>query len=427
MAVKHTAEVTISDLTDAFSVQLSGYSYAFPGTAAGAAIAGSTAVSVSARCGSTQIDCDVAQADITKPTGINVTVTKATGSMTPVVTIAATSSFTKSNSGKVTIPVTVVSGEDTLTFDMDFSVTVSEKGATPSITATKTGTVTKILADGTQIATINDGTNGTNGLNQATVYLYKRAPSASKPTSGTSTYTFSTGVLSNAPSGWSQTFPAETQGDATPVWMMVAVASSNEATDTIAYSEWTTPVKMVSSGSNGTNGQPGAAGYNQATVFLYQRSASALSKPSAAVTYTFSTGALSTTPSGWSRSVPSGSNPCYVTQAACVSQSDTYNIASSAWTTPTKLVENGEDGDNPYTLSITSDNGTTLRNKTGQTTLTANVYQAGAKLTTMPSGHSIKWYVDGTLEETDTSLPATFTRTAAQVANRIVVRAELEG
>ena len=45
----------------------------------------------------------------------------------------------------------------------------------------------------------------------------------------------------------------------------------------------------------------------------------------------------------------------------------------------------------------------------------------------MPSGCSIKWYVDGTLAETDTSLPATFTRTAAQVANKVIVRAQLEG
>ena len=87
----------------------------------------------------------------------------------------------------------------------------------------------------------------------------------------------------------------------------------------------------------------------------------------------------------------------------------------------------GAKGDDPYTLSITSDNGTVLKNNTGQTTLTAHVYRAGAELTTMPSGHSVKWDVDGTLAETDSSLPATFTRTAAQVTNKCVVCAKLEG
>lgn len=194
----------------------------------------------------------------------------------------------------------------------------------------------RVSIKGAQGETGGTGSQGVAGLNQATVYLYKRADSASKPTSGTSTYTFSTGVLTGVPSGWSQTFPAETQGSTTPVWMMCAVASANTATDDIGYSEWTTPIKMVSSGSNG---------HNHAVVTLYQRAASTPSKPSGTVTYTFSTGTLSPVPSGWSTGVPSGSNPCYVTQAACVSQSDTYSIASSAWTDPSKLVEDGAKGD----------------------------------------------------------------------------------
>lgn len=79
--------------------------------------------------------------------------------------------------------------------------------------------------------------DGAPGLNSATVYLYKRADSASKPASGSSTYTFSTNQLSDVPTGWSQTFPAETQGNTTPVWMMYATASSTGTTDTISYSE----------------------------------------------------------------------------------------------------------------------------------------------------------------------------------------------
>lgn len=40
-----------------------------------------------------------------------------------------------------------------------------QDGHTPSMTATKSGKVTTIYADGTSIATINDGTDGTNGTN----------------------------------------------------------------------------------------------------------------------------------------------------------------------------------------------------------------------------------------------------------------------
>ena len=68
-----------------------------------------------------------------------------------------------------------------------------------------------------------------------------------------------------------------------------------------------------------------------------------------------------------------------------------------------------------------------FRNSTGTTTLTAHVYRAGAELSAMPSGHAVKWYVDGTLKETDSSLPATYAVSAATVDSKAVVRAQLEG
>lgn len=427
MAVKHTAEVTLTDLTDGASVTLTSYSDAWNATAVGKN--GTSHVSTTrpqAYIGGAAVACTVGTC--TRSDSANVTVTvdsSGTNATWPLVTITVGANAT--TGGTVTIPVSVQIGSETVTYDQIWSYSFAMKGATPVISASKAGTVTTITADGTQIATINDGTNGTNGLNQATVYLYKRAASASKPTSGNSTYTFATATLSSVPSGWSQTFPAETQGSTTPVWMMAAVASSNGATDTIAYSEWSTPVKMVSSGSNGTNG---SAGYNQATVFLYKRASTNPGKPSGSTTYTFASGALSTTPTGWSRSVPDGTDPCWVTQVAAVSQDATYTIASSAWTTPSKLVE---DGDNPYTLSITSNNGIVFKNSTGNTTLTCHIYQEGAELNAVPTGMSLKWYKDNsstaiTGDETGITLSGlTLTVEASAVDSKAVFRASLEG
>lgn len=427
MAVKHTAEVTITDLTDGASVTLTSYSESWNATATDKlGTAQTVTVRPQAYIGSVAVACTVGTCTRSDSTNCSVTVdSSGTNATWPLVTITVGANAT--NGGTVTIPVSVTIGSDTVTYDQIFTYSFALKGNTPTITATKSGTVTKILADGTQIATINDGV-GTNGLNQATVYLYKRAASASKPTSGTSTYTFSTATLSSVPSGWSQTFPAETQGVSTPVWMMAAVASSNTNTDTISYSEWSTPIQMVSSGTNGTNGTNGAAGYNQATVFLYQRAASTPSKPSSSVTYTFSSGALSSTPSGWSRSVPTGDDPCYVTQAVAVSKDATYTIASSAWTTPSKLVE---DGDNPYTLSITTNNGDVFKNSTGNTTLTCHVYRDGAEVSTLPSGLSIVWYKNGTKITASgsgvTLNGAQLTVDASAVDGKAVFRASLEG
>ena len=330
----------------------------------------------------------------------------------------------------------------------------------------------RVSIKGAQGETGGTGSQGAAGLNQATVYLYKRADSASKPSSGSWTYTFATGQLSSVPSGWSQTFPAETQGSTTPVWMMCAVASANTATDDISYSEWTTPIKMVSSGTNGyntatvylyqrkssqpskpsntltytfsshsitsgtinngwstsipstgddplwvtaatatgtgttdtiassdwatpvqlaangtngTNGTNGLDGLNTASIYLYQRAASSPSLPSSAVTYTFATGALSSVPTGWSRSVPTvDGNPCWVTSAVAISSDATDSIAASEWVTPAKMAEDGEDGYNHAVVTLYQRAASTPSKPSGTVTYT---FSTGA-LSSVPSGWS---------------------------------------
>lgn len=98
----------------------------------------------------------------------------------------------------------------------------------------------------------------------------------------------------------------------------------------------------------GAQGPAGAAGANTAMVYLYGRFADApTSKPySSAVTYTFSTGTLSTIPTGWSQSVPSGTNPLYVSTAVVSGTGTTASIAANKWTTPTKFAQDGTNGTN---------------------------------------------------------------------------------
>ena len=205
-----------------------------------------------------------------------------------------------------------------------------------------------------------NGTNGNNGVNTATIYLYKRATSTPSVPSGNTTYTFSTKALTGTLDNWEQSIPTGTD----TCYVIAATASSTSSTDTISSSEWSTPIQF--NGTDGTNG------YNQATIFLYHRGASA-TKPSTSVTYTFSSGALSSTPTGWSRTVPAvdtDKNPCWVTTAVAISKNSSVSIASSGWATPTKMVEdgidgidgkdgkNGTDGKDAYTISLSNDNHT---------------------------------------------------------------------
>ena len=388
MAVKATNQLDIVDLTDGYSVELSYPGVTVPGDASGNAsnVTNAFTVDVTALCGGERVQLTTSSVTVTAPTGI----TAGTKSVSNGV-VSVPFSTTTSLNGLKTIKFEVVVTSD-LTIEKYLPVTVARTGAT-----------------------------GTAGLNQATVTLYQRAASASAPSSGSSTYTFSTGILSSVPTGWSQDFPAETQGSTTPVWMIRAIASSNSSTDTIAYGEWSTPIKVVSSGSNGTN---------QATVILYQRASSAPSKPSSAVTYTFSTGALSAVPTGWSRSVPAvNGNPCWITQAVAVSNASTYSIPvspSNAWTDPVKLVEDG------LVLTIESSAGTIFKNTSAATTLTAKVFQGGTQLSSsqISAMGTIKWYKLNDSTGTWTYLTgkdgATLSISAGDVTNRASYMAQLE-
>lgn len=194
------------------------------------------------------------------------------------------------------------------------------------------------------------GTNGTNGLNTASIFLYKRASTdtgLTKPTVNL-TYTFATGALSGNLAGWSTTIPAS---DGNPCFSIQATAVSSEATDTILPSEWSSIVKLVEDGApgqNGTDGKDGTDGtngVNTAIVYLYKRDATTATIDwTTTLTYNFTTKKLVTVPAGWSSTIPSGTDPLYVTAATAASEENTDTITPDEWATPVILAQNGQDG-----------------------------------------------------------------------------------
>jgi hypothetical protein len=218
------------------------------------------------------------------------------------------------------------------------------------------------------------GENGTNGNNNATVYLYQRATSTPSTPSNALTYTFATakvsGTLNN---GWSTTIPTGTN----PLYVTVASVSSKSDAITIATSSWATPVVLAQNGATGASGSDGKAGLNVATVYLYQRATSKPSKPSASVTYTFGTGIASGVNNGWSQKIPDGTNPLYVTLATASATTATDTILSSEWSDPSVMAQNGEDGKDGVSPTVSiSKSGTvttiTITDKNGTHTQTVN-------------------------------------------------------
>lgn len=105
-------------------------------------------------------------------------------------------------------------------------------------------------------------------------------------------------------------------------------------------------VRFGPSGAVGATGPTGLPGVNSATLTLYVRSVSAPPTPTLSSTYTFASGALTGINNGWTRSVPAGTDPVWVTSATAASSGASDTIAPAEWTTPVKFVENGTPGSN---------------------------------------------------------------------------------
>ena len=113
---------------------------------------------------------------------------------------------------------------------------------------------------------------------------------------------------------WTQTIPTS---DGNPCFVIQATAVSASATDTIASSEWSNIVELV---ADGQDGAPGTNGLNNAIVYLYKRSSSAVTVDwTSDLTYSFTDKALTSVPTGWSETIPLGSDSIYVTAASASS------------------------------------------------------------------------------------------------------------
>jgi len=127
MAIKSVDQISIVDVTDAYSVILTSEAHAFPGTT-NAAKAGSTTTQIIAMQGASQIPCTVTVSEITKPAGV--TVSSDSNVTSPTLTIAVTTSVT--TGGVVKIPVHI--GDITIT--KEFTYTIAFMGATGATGAT---------------------------------------------------------------------------------------------------------------------------------------------------------------------------------------------------------------------------------------------------------------------------------------------------
>ena len=262
MAIKSADQITIVDVTDAYSVMLTSEAYTFVGSISGAAAGLTCETEAVAFCGTNQCTAvSVDEKNIICPTGISASVTN---SGTAKVKITFTTTATVSDACEATIPVVV----DGITVNKKFSFAVAKAGQNGTSVTVKSTSVTYQVGTsgtnkptgtwGTTVPTVEDGQylwtktivqysdgksteaysvsyNGTNGSNGTSVSITSTAVEYQVSDSGTT-----------APTGsWSTSVPSVPEGKF--LWTRTTVVYSNNSS-TISFS-------VSYKGTNGTNGQ----------------------------------------------------------------------------------------------------------------------------------------------------------------------------
>lgn len=220
MAVKSSNQITLIDLTDAYSVILTNDNHTWIGDTDSVKNTQTTTTQVMALCGSEQVPCTVGT--MSPPTGISAV--SDGKSPTPTITITATSALT--SGGSFNIPIIIDGG---ITLNKVFSWGIAFTGATGA-----------------------KGSTGATGKGiSSTEVTYQSS------TSGTNVPT----------STWSSTIPSVSAGQY--LWTKT-VTTYTDSTSSTAYSV----------GMMGAKGSTGAAGKGvSSTAITYQKSSSGTTAP----------------------------------------------------------------------------------------------------------------------------------------------------
>lgn len=277
MAVKAADQVSIVDVTDAYSVILTSEAYTFPGTT-NAAKAGSCTTQVVCMQGGDEVAFSIGT--ITCPTGV----TAGVGTDGKTVTITASTSMTAA--GDVTIPVKIT-GTD-IEIDKKFSCSIAFTGAQGATGATGKGIKSTAVTyqAGSSATTAPTGTwSSTVVATSAGQFLWTRTVITYTDNSSTTTYsvaahgatgdTGSTGATGKGVKGTAVAYQLSTSGTTVPTgtWSSSVLAPTTTqylwTRTVITYTDNTTSTAYSVGGkvgATGAKGDPGANGADAITM-----------------------------------------------------------------------------------------------------------------------------------------------------------------
>jgi len=191
----------------------------------------------------------------------------------------------------------------------------------------------------------------TDGKSVYTAIVFQRSASVPATPSGGS-FNFGTNVLT-PPTGWFLDVPAGTN----PIYGTRYVFSIIGDTGTDNAGTWSAPFEIAENGVDGLDGADGADGLSTFLASVFKRSSTAPATPTGG-SYNFGTNTL-TPPSTWSTTIPSGTDPVYVSTTLASVQGVTGTDSTLTWSAPVILAQNGTDG---------------AAGSTGDTIITGRVY-----------------------------------------------------
>lgn len=423
MAIKSADQITIIDVTDAYSVMLTSEAYTFVGGTAGAASGQSCETEAVAFCGTNQCAVvNVTAADVVCPDGISATVSNSGSSK---VKIKFTTTATISAACEATIPVTV----DGITVNKKFSFAVAKTGSTGATGKGIQGTPvaeyvgsasnTNVPSSGwsTTIPSVAQGqylwtrvtTTYTDNTTSVSYSVAKQGATGATGATGSQWYS-GTGITGTSTTATAFSGSGVANARVNDMYLNTSTGYTYKCTvagaASVAKWVYTGSIK----GATGGKGDTGATG-------------NGISK--ADITYAASSSNTVAPNSGWSQTIPSVSAGQYLWTKTVFTytngNTDTqYSVAKQGAT--------GAAGADAITLTITSSNGTVFKNNSGSTVLTAHVFKGAVEQTITDAGvcgslGTVKWYKGSS---TTGTAAKTITVSASNVTNSEVYTCQLE-
>jgi hypothetical protein len=274
-------------------------------------------------------------------------------------------------------------------------------------------TITKVIS----YSLVRTGASGPRGSNSCIVYAYQRSATTLASNPGIVSVNVSAGTIITTPlaNNWFPNIPSSVTGQ--DLYITAASAVSDTGTAIVQATQWSAPSIFA---------KDGTGGFNNATLFLHQRTTSNVAPAaiSGSITYDFTTSTIVTPIAPWVKAIPvSGGEYIWQTYATASSSLNSDSISASEWSSPALYSKPGPAG---LSYALKTDVLKIERTKTGFSPATITFYSTTTEGTNLPQPFSCyyKLYLNDILQTPSLSGATRSSLIVTPKANTAKIRVE---